>query len=57
MKVKEGSERAGLKLNIKKQTQMYRTDFWTLWERKRVGWFGKMALKPVYYHGRNKLPG
>ena len=24
---------------------MYRTDFWTLWERARVGWFGRMALK------------
>ena len=29
---------------------MYRTDFWTLWERERVGWFGRMALKHVYYH-------
>ena len=24
---------------------MYRTLFWTLWERARVGWFGRMALK------------
>ena len=30
-----------------KETQMYRTDFWTLWERERVGWFGRMALKHV----------
>ena len=30
--------------------QMYRTVFWTLWERVRVGWFGRMALKHVYYH-------
>ena len=29
--------------------QMYRTVFWTLWERARVGWFGRMALKLVYY--------
>ena len=28
-----------------KETQMYRTVFWTLWERERVGWFGRMALK------------
>jgi len=28
---------------------MYRTDFWTLWVRERVGWFGTMALKHVYY--------
>ena len=31
---------------------MYRTVFWTLWERKRVGSFGKMALK----HIRNESP-
>ena len=30
-----------------KETQMYRTVFWTLWERERVGRFGKMALKHV----------
>ena len=24
-----------------KETQMYRTVFWTLWERARVGWLGK----------------
>ena len=30
-----------------KETQMYRTVFWTLWERKRVGRFGRMALKHV----------
>ena len=32
---------------------MYRTVFWTLWERERVGWFGRMALKHVY-HIRNE---
>ena len=30
-----------------KETQMYRTVFWTLWERARVGRFGGMALKNV----------
>ena len=30
-----------------KETQMYRIVFWTLWERERVGWFGRMALKHV----------
>ena len=25
-----------------KETLMYRTFFWTLWERERVGWFGWM---------------
>ena len=33
-----------------KETQMYRTVFWTLWERERVGRFGRMALKHVKYH-------
>ena len=31
-------------------TVMYRTVLWTLWERERVGRFGRMALKHVYYH-------
>ena len=26
---------------------MYRTGLWTLWERERVGRFGRMALKHV----------
>ena len=39
-----------------KETQMYRTVFWTLWERERVGWFGRMGLKHVYYQMWNKLP-
>ena len=26
---------------------MYRTVFWTPWERARVGWFGRMALKLI----------
>ena len=28
-----------------KETQMYRTVLWTLWERERVGRFGRMTLK------------
>ena len=35
---------------------MYRTVLWTLWERDRVGRFGRMALKHVYYHVWNKSP-
>ena len=30
-----------------KETQMYRTGFWTLWKSERVGWLGIMALKHV----------
>ena len=30
-----------------KETQMYRTVFWTLWERERVGWFEGMSWKHV----------
>ena len=33
-----------------KETQMYRTVFWTLWERARVGLFGRMELNHEYYH-------
>ena len=33
-----------------KETLMYRTVLWTLWERERVGRFGKMALEHVKYH-------
>ena len=40
----------------KKETQMYKTVFWTLWERERLGGFGGMALKPVLYHIRNESP-
>ena len=36
---------------IEEETQMYRTDFWTLWERVRVGCFKRTALKHVYYLG------
>ena len=35
----------------KKETQMYKTDFWTLWEKARVGCFKKTASKHVYYLG------
>ena len=35
---------------------MFRTDFWTLWERERVGGFGRIALKHVNYHVRNESP-
>ena len=30
---------------------MYRTDFWTLWEKARVGCSERIALKQVYYQG------
>ena len=33
-----------------KETQRYRTVFWTLWEKARVGIFERIALKHVYYH-------
>ena len=33
----------------KKETQMYRTDLWTLWEKARVGCSERIALKLVYY--------
>ena len=39
-----------------KETLMYRTVLWTLWERERVGRFGRMALKHVKYHVWNEMP-
>ena len=35
---------------------MYRTDFWTLWEKLRVGSFERTASKHVYYLGWNRSP-
>ena len=40
----------------KKETQMYRTDFWTLWEKVRVGWSERTASKHVYYQLWNRSP-
>ena len=33
-----------------------KTDFWTLWEKPRVGWFDRIALKHVNYHMWNRWP-
>ena len=35
---------------------MYRTDFWTLWEKARVGCFERTASKHVYYLRWNWSP-
>ena len=35
---------------------MYRTDFWTLWGKVRVGCFKRTASKHVYYQGWNRSP-
>ena len=50
------STRVGCHCKTGKETQIYRTVLWTLWERERVGRFGRMALKHVYYHVWNELP-
>ena len=34
-----------------KETQMYRTDFGSLWEKARVGCPERRSLKQVYYQG------
>ena len=39
-----------------KETQMYRTDFWTLWEKARVGWSERTASTHVYYQVWNRSP-
>ena len=35
---------------------MYRTEFWTLWEKARVGCFKRTASKHVYYLWWNRSP-
>ena len=40
-----------LDCKTEKETQLYRTDFWTLWEKVKVGYFEKIASKHVYYLG------
>ena len=47
LKWKDGNDNPIFK--IEKETQMYRTDFWTLWEKARVGCFKRTASKHVYY--------
>ena len=39
-----------------RQQKRHRTDFWTLWEKARVGWSEKIALKHVYYQVWNRSP-
>ena len=39
-----------------KKTQVYRADFWTLWEKARVGWSEIIALKHIYYQVWNRSP-
>ena len=39
-----------------KETQMYRTEFWTLWQKVRVGCFERTASKHIYYQGWNRSP-
>ena len=46
---KEGNDNPICK--TEKETQMYRTDFWTLWEKARVGCFERTTSKHVYYLG------
>ena len=37
-----------------KETQIYKTDFGTLWEKVRVGCSERIALKQVFYKGWNR---
>ena len=51
---KDGNDNPICKLE--KETQMYRTDFWTLWEKSRVGYSERITLKQVYFQGWNRSP-
>ena len=39
-----------------KETQMYRIEFWPLWEKARVGCSERTALKYIYYLRWNRSP-
>ena len=39
-----------------KETQMYRTDFWTLWQKARVGCFERTAPKHIIYGETDHQP-
>ena len=41
---------------MENETQMYRTDLWTLWEKARVGWSERTASTYVYYQVWNRSP-
>ena len=43
-------------LRTEKETQIYRREFWTLWEKARVGWSERIALKHIYYQVWNRSP-
>ena len=47
--LKDGNDNPVCK--TEKETQMYRTDFGTLWEKMRVGRSERIALIQVYYQG------
>ena len=40
--LKDGNDDPICETEKQKETQMYRTDFWTLWEKARVGRFERM---------------
>ena len=40
----------------RKETQIYRTLLWSLWEKARVGWSERIALKHVYYNMWKRSP-
>ena len=52
--LKDGND--NLICKTEKETQMYKTDFWTRWEKSRVGCSERIALKHVYYLGWNRSP-
>ena len=51
---KDGSDNSICK--TEKETQMYRTDFWTLWEKARLGCFERTSLKHAYSQVWNRSP-
>ena len=39
-----------------KNLYLFKTDFWTQWEKERVGLFEWIALKHIHYHMWNRWP-
>ena len=48
---KDGNDNPICRTEKKKKTPIYRTVFWTLWEKARVACFKRTASKHVYYLG------
>ena len=54
--LKDGNDNPICRTEKETQISLLETDFWTLWEKARVGWSERIALKHVYYQVWNRSP-